>query len=60
MTGYAYQYSFCGTPAQMGTILGVLRLTPERLEEVERDEAVYWRADEEAEYGDDLIDIDKA
>lgn len=44
----------------MGTILGVLRLTPERLEEVERDEAVYWRADEEAEYGDDLIDIDKA
>ena len=44
----------------MGTRLALLRLSPARLEEVERDEAAYWRADQEAEYGDDLIDIDKA
>jgi len=44
----------------MGTRLGLLRLSPGRLDEVERDEAAYWRADQEAEYGKDLIDIDKA
>ena len=44
----------------MGTILGLTRLSPERLRRVEQDEDEYWRVNREGEYGADLVDIDKA